>query len=51
MQTVLAICREHGQAPRWWDGLDRGDQILLLADRRKRLRDEAAAAARGGRRG
>ena len=32
MRDVLTICREHGQAPSWWDTLDTEDQALLRAD-------------------
>ncbi len=36
MSNVLTICREHGQAPAWWDGLEGEDQALLLADLERR---------------
>ena len=32
MRVVLAICREHGQPPSWFDTLTRGDQVALMAD-------------------
>ena len=38
MQAVLAIAREHGQAPSWWASLSRADRALLLADYRVRVR-------------
>lgn len=52
MRAILAICREHGQGPAWWDDLSRGHRTLLLAERNLRLRDEheavkAAKRARG----
>lgn len=28
----LRICREYGQPPEWWFGLDADMQALLLAD-------------------
>ena len=30
MRDVLTICREHGQAPSWWDEQDTETQALLL---------------------
>jgi len=36
MRATLRLCREYGQPPSWWDGLDREDQVLLLADLRVR---------------
>ena len=39
MRNVLQLCREYGQSPGWWDGLEKGTQALLLAD--LRLRNEA----------
>jgi hypothetical protein len=56
MRGALEVCREHGQPPSWWAGLDRGDRALLLADRADRIetQDRAArkaeAEARRGRR-
>ena len=37
MRTILRVCRDYGQRPEWWDGLDRGQQNMLLADHRIRL--------------
>lgn len=56
MRGALEVCREHGQPPSWWAGLDRGDRALLLGDRDLRIEDQrradlkAAADARRGRR-
>ena len=37
MNNVLQLCREHGQGPGWWDDLDHGDQVLLIADLHLRI--------------
>lgn len=39
MRDVLAICREHGQGPGWFDTLAHGEQVLLLADYGRRAVD------------
>jgi len=39
MREGLAICREHGQAPSWWDALDRQERVILVADRRLRIEE------------
>lgn len=51
MRTALEVCREHGQPPSWWDGLDRGDRALLLAERSLRVDEAARAAAEARRKG
>lgn len=40
---ILAIAREYGQPPAWWDGLSRDDQVLLLGEYRLRC-DETERA-------
>ena len=39
MRAILDICERHGQAPSWWETLDRGDQVLLVANYRLRQSD------------
>ena len=36
MSAILAISREHGQAPSWFDALPGEDRTFLLADWRVR---------------
>ena len=45
MRTALTICREYGQPPAWWDGLDIATQALLVAD----LTDRRSKGAGHGR--
>lgn len=42
MRGILAICREHGQPPSWWDSLSTDDQAVLIAD--WNVRQEIAGA-------
>lgn len=44
MREALDIAREHGQGPSWWSELARGEQALLLADRRLRNEERIRAA-------
>lgn len=46
MTEILDLCREYGQPPGWWAGMDRGDRALLIADRRNRVKAHNAAIER-----
>ncbi len=50
MRTILAICREHGQAPSWFDEQPRDDQIIMLASRRFEAKERARALREAKRR-
>lgn len=47
MSNILDICREYGQGPGWWDSLDHGDQVLLVADMHNRIDAHNRAVKRG----
>jgi len=46
MRVVLAICREYGQAPSWWQDQGTDDQALMLADYERRVEDQRKANKR-----
>lgn len=42
----MAICREYGQPPSWWDTIDRGQQAELWADAQLRAMETERAIKR-----